>query len=89
MMEFHTFWRRLFWLVRQKLTMENIRFWTAMVTPMLDDTSMIYNSYWSILRKQEGAGNGASSFREHRRGTLISSYLKNEKIVKFSWSYFT
>ncbi len=62
--------------------MEKYPLWTAMVTPMLDDTSIDYNSFEVILRKQEEAGNGVLVLGSTGEGLNLTDTEKRE-IVKF------
>ena len=62
--------------------MENYPLWTAMVTPMNEDTSIDYDSFELILRKQEEAGNGVLVLGSTGEGLNLTDTEKRE-IVTF------
>ncbi|RNC85897.1 MAG: 4-hydroxy-tetrahydrodipicolinate synthase [Balneola sp.] len=56
--------------------------WTAMVTPMLEDGSIDYESFETLLRKQEEAGNGVLVLGSTGEGLNLTTPEKKE-IIKF------
>lgn len=62
--------------------MENYPLWTAMVTPMNEDTTVDYDSFEKVLRKQEEAGNGVLILGSTGEGLNLTDQEKRE-IVKF------
>ncbi len=62
--------------------MEKYPLWTAMVTPMNEDTSIDYQSFETVLRKQEEAGNGVLVLGSTGEGLNLTDQEKRE-IVKF------
>lgn len=62
--------------------MEHYPLWTAMVTPMNEDTSIDYESFEKVLRKQEEAGNGVLVLGSTGEGLNLTDLEKRE-VVKF------
>ncbi len=65
--------------------MEKFPLWTAMVTPMNEDTSIDYDSFEVVLRKQEEAGNGVLVLGSTGEGLNLTDDEKKE-VVKFAKS---
>jgi 4-hydroxy-tetrahydrodipicolinate synthase len=62
--------------------MEKFPLWTAMITPMHADGSIDYDSFETILEKQEKAGNGVLILGSTGEGLNIRTEEKKE-IIKF------
>lgn len=62
--------------------MEKYPLWTAMVTPMNEDSSIDYESFEGILLKQQEAGNGVLVLGSTGEGLNLTDVEKRE-IVKF------
>ncbi|HBQ58315.1 MAG TPA: 4-hydroxy-tetrahydrodipicolinate synthase, partial [Balneolaceae bacterium] len=63
--------------------MENFPLWTAIITPMNPDGSVDYDSFETLLRKQEEAGNGVLVLGSTGEGLNLNEEEKRG-IVQFT-----
>src|SRR5690554_8118264 len=65
--------------------MENYPLWTAVVTPMNEDSNIDYDSFENVLRKQEEAGIGIVVLGSTGEGLNLNAEEK-KKVVLFAKS---